>query len=95
MMIYRSNRLSRVAMLSGLTMALGGFLPLTVMAQHSVFHRHPNLTGAAAGYTAYRAAKHTGKNRVARGRHRNLMQRHPIATGVVAGMAAKHLAKKH
>jgi hypothetical protein len=59
---------------------------------HGFLHRH---AGAVAGIGAYEAAKHTGRRRIAHGRHRNFMQRHPIVTGIAAGAAAHHWAKKH
>jgi hypothetical protein len=56
--------------------------------------RHPTLTSAAAGYTAYKIAKKTGKNRAAVGKKKNFAQRHPMLTGVAVAGATHHVIKK-
>lgn len=92
------NRIQKMALAMGATFLMGTAMPLTATAQthrSSIVHRHPNATGAVAGYAAYKAAKHTGHNRSMSGRHRNIMQRHPVLTGVVGAGVAHHYAKKH
>jgi len=86
---YKTGRL--FAILTAATLSIG--VPAGAQTTHHGFlHRH---AGAVAGIGAYEAAKHTGRNRTAHGRHRNFMQRHPFVTGAAAGMAAHHWAKKH
>lgn len=97
-MINTMNRIQKIALAMSATFAMGTAMPLTARAQmhrSSIVHRHPNVTGAVAGYAAYKAAKHTGHNRSMSGRHRNLLQRHPVLTGVAAAGVAHHFAKKH
>ena len=97
-MINTINGSRKIAMLAGAAFAMGGVVPVAASAQTSrgsIFHRHPTATGAVGGYAAYRAAKRTGSNRMAAGRHRNFMQRHPVMTGVGAAAIAHHYAKKH
>jgi hypothetical protein len=55
-------------------------------AQASIFHKHPTMTGAAAGLAAHHMAKTHGHG---------FMHRHPMMTGMAAGLAAHHIAKKH
>ena len=96
-MLRTANGIQKIALATGAAFALGGALPLVASAQthHSIFHRHPTATGAVGGYAAYKAAKHTGRNRMASGRHRNVFQRHPVATGVGAAVLTHHFAKHH
>ncbi len=61
---------------------------------HSFIHRHPHLTEAAGGYAAYKAAKTTGRNRVAAGGHKNFAQRHPLLSGAAGVAVAHHYAHK-
>ena len=97
-MINTINRIQKIALAMSATFAMGTAMPLATMAQThrgSIINRHPNVTGAVAGYAAYKAAKTTGRNRNMNGGHRNIVQRHPILTGVAAAGAARHYAKKH
>jgi hypothetical protein len=66
------------------------------MAHHAknFAQRHRTATSLAAGYAAYKIAKHTGNNRMANGGHKNFMQRHPVLTGVGAAMVTHHMIKK-
>jgi hypothetical protein len=92
------NRLQQVALAMGATFTMGTALPLIATAQthrSNIMQRHPKVTGAVAGYGAYKAAKHTGNNRSMSGHKRNIMQRHPVLTGVAAAGVAHHYAKKH
>ncbi|WP_295619262.1 hypothetical protein [Chamaesiphon sp. GL140_3_metabinner_50] len=91
------NRIQKIALAMGATFTMGIAMPLTTMAQthRNLIQRHPNATGAVAGYAAYKAAKGTGRNRSMSGGHRNIMQRHPVLTGVAAAGVAHHYAKKH
>ena len=55
-------------------------------AQAGIMHKHPTMTGMAAGMAAHHMAKKHGHG---------MMHRHPMITGMAAGMAAHHMAKKH
>ena len=97
-MINKMNYIQKIALAISATFAMGTAIPLTAAAQthhRNIMQRHPNVTGAVAGYGAYRAAKHAGRNSNMSGGHRNIMQRHPVLTGVAAAGVAHHLAKKH
>ena len=76
---------------AALTLAVSVSSP--VMAQGTMthkaggmMHRHPMMTGMAAGMAAHHMAKHA---------HGGMMHRHPMMTGMAAGMMAHHMAKKH
>ena len=96
-MIRTANSIQKIALAAGAMFAIGGALPLAASAQthHSFLHRHSKAAGAVGGIAAYRAAKRTGRSRMASGRHRNVFQRHPVATGVGAAVLTHHYAKKH
>lgn len=94
-MIRMTNGIQKIAMTLGAAFAISGVAPLAANAQGSILHRHHKAAGAIGGYAAYRAAKRTGRNRMASGRHRNFMQRHPMLTGVGAAAITNHYAKKH
>ena len=95
-MIRTTNGIKRIALATGAMFVMGGALPLAASAQtHSFLHRHSKAAGAVGGYAAYKAAKRSGRNRMASGRHRNVFQRHPVATGVGAAVLTHHFAKKH
>lgn len=66
----------------------------TTVHHRSFVHRHKMLTSVAAGYAAYKIAKHTGHNRTMAGRHRNFAQRHPFLTGIGAAAVTHHMLKK-
>ncbi len=73
-------------------------VPMSAQAQthhKNIFQRHRKLSSAAAGIAAYKAAKHTGKNRTANGGKKNFAQRHPYLTGAAAALGTHHLLKKH
>ncbi len=72
-------------------MAQGG--TTTVVKKKNFAQKHPTLTGVAAGVTAYKVAKKTGKNRVANGGKKNFAQRHPVMTGIATGMVVHKVAK--
>ena len=55
-------------------------------AQAGFMHKHPTMTGMAAGMAAHHMAKTHGHG---------MMHKHPMMTGMAAGMAAHHMAKKH
>ena len=74
----------RNTLLAALALATPAFLVAPVQA--SIFHKHPTMTGVAAGMAAHHMAKSHGHG---------FMHRHPMMTGVAAGMAAHHMAKKH
>lgn len=96
-MLRTANGIQKIALATGAMFAIGGALPLTASAQehHSLLHRHSKAAGAIGGYAAYKAAKNSGRNRTASGRHRNFMQRHPVATGIGAAVLTHHYAKHH
>jgi hypothetical protein len=92
-----SSRVAAIALAGSL---LGGAVALPVQAapakpKMSFAQRHPKLTAAAAGFTAYKVAKVTGNNRKQAGRKLNFAQRHPIVTGVATAMVTHHVIKKH
>jgi hypothetical protein len=91
------NRIQKIALAISATFTMGTVMPLAATAQthRNLIQRHPNATGAVAGYAAYKAAKGTGRNRNMSGGHRNFVQRHPVLTGVAAAGVAHHYAKKH
>lgn len=74
----------RNALLAALALATPAFFVAPVQA--SIFHKHPTMTGIAAGIAAHHEAKVHGHG---------VMHRHPIMTGMAAAMAAHHMAKKH
>ena len=94
-MVRMTTGIQKIAMTLGVAFAVGGVAPLAANAQGSILHRHHKAAGAVGGYAAYRAAKRTGRSRMASGRKRNFMQRHPILTGVGAAAVTNHYAKKH
>lgn len=99
-MIQNTQSCRRAFALTGLLAVIGSTgLTSVGMAQatktkKNVFQRHRHLTSAAAGVAAYKAAKHTGKNRTASGKKKNFAQRHPYMTGGAAAVGANHLLKK-
>ncbi len=74
----------RTTLLAALAVAVPAFAPLS--AQAGILHKHPGMTGLAAGMAAHHMAKAHGHG---------FMHRHPMMTGMAAGMAAHHMAKKH
>ncbi len=97
-MIQTTNSNRRAFALTGLV-ALAGTLGVSGIAgaqttHHGVLHRHRHLASGVAGIAAYKAAKHTGKNRTAAGGHRNFAQRHPFVTGAAAAVGTNHLLKR-
>jgi hypothetical protein len=74
----------RNALLAALALATPAFL--LAPAQASMIHKHPKMTGIAAGMVAHHEAKKHGHG---------FMHKHPMMTGMAAGLAAHHMAKKH
>src|SRR5580704_1950552 len=93
-----------LALVFALSLMLGVVRPPAAYGQGTVHHmghsaknfaqKHRTATSLAAGYAAYKIAKHTGANRAANGGRKNFAQRHPFLTGVAAAGVTHHMIKK-
>lgn len=100
MRMVKTSRLSAAALTGVLALSSLGVPAMQAAAQTQVHktrknlaHRHPNIMAVAAGVTAYKVAKTTGKNRAKSGSRKNLAQRHPILTGVAAAVVTRKVIK--
>jgi hypothetical protein len=71
-------------LLAALALATPAFFAAPVQA--GILHKHPVITGIAAGVAAHHLAKKHGHG---------VLHHHPVMTGIAAGVAAHHLAKTH
>jgi hypothetical protein len=72
----------RLTLLAAAALAAPAFMAAPVQA--NILHKHPALTGIAAGIAAHHEAKAHGHG---------ILHKHPILTGIGAGLAAHHIAK--